>query len=158
MALRSFLALGLVAWVAARASAAGPDAPHPPAAFSRPCAAVAALSPSESRERAAASEALRWVSWRLDAALDRLVLARRLAQGARPEQAEAAARLARSLYADAVVPWLDAKGRLCACPVFGSGPPPACAELGRQRRRAGCEGVPPHRGRGIDVCRLVKGR
>jgi len=148
----------LVVGVASEALAGSPVAPTIPSPFGNLCAAAAALSPSASREHADTVQAQRWASDRLSEALARLVLARRVAGSPSPGGAERATQLLRDLYVQDVGFWLSAKSQLCACSVFGSEPPASCAQLGHERHRAMCEGVPARGGRGIDICRLTKGR
>ena len=132
------------------------DLPDP---FRHLCAAIAELSPSASRELADATEAQAWVSERVTRAIDRLVTARSLAQRAQPSEAHRAVREVDELFADDAAFWIGAKHQLCSCAVFGSEPPASCAALAAERWRAQCEAQPRRPiGRGIDICRLTRGR
>lgn len=148
------LALAAVSGAAANSSSEQVAIPS----FGNLCRVVEKSSPSAAQERARAARAERWASAGLREALDRLVLARRVSQGASPVVAESAAKLIQDVYARDVGFWLSVKRELCACSILASEPPPSCAELGEERHRAMCEGAPPRRGRGVDICRLTKGR
>ncbi len=141
---------------AAGASANG-TAARAPVPFGDPCAALAALSPSASREDANAREAERWVSARVSEAIERLVTARGLAALAPASKRERAEDLVNDLYARDARLWLATKQAICGCAVLARDPPPSCADLAREGRRALCEGTGPRGGRGIDVCRLTRG-